>query len=118
MTEPSVELLIRQFLAERRESDGGYAPVHLEDLFLLDHIISELVEEKWGSDPDGDRPIAWEIIDRNTHRMPPFLAIPHLSHETRDEIEAHMSALFWNLEIAMSELERFRKGRNFDGSRR
>lgn len=113
----TLQTTIDQFLAERRESDGGYAPVEDGDLELLNDVIGLLVAAKWGKDPDGDRPIEYMIVNRTTHRMPYFQPVPYLKYNgTSAEIEAHARATFGNLETATREAALYMRLRNFDGS--
>lgn len=58
---------IEAFLNERRVSDGGFAPVTDKDMEQLHEVMYALVEAKWGSDPDGDRPLNYILIDRTKY---------------------------------------------------
>jgi hypothetical protein len=97
--------LIDRFLAERRESDGGYAPVTESDLNKLYAIISRLVRMKWGMDPDGDRPIEWKLIDRTRFERMHYVPIPY-EHKAKGEAvfdRLHFVAL--NASIANRDLD-------------
>lgn len=96
---------IDNFLAERRESDGGWAEVRPEDLNQLSDIIQMLVEEKFEPDPDDDHPVGWKLVDRTKTRMPYFQPVPY-NHgvETVEEFIANLKPAFDNLEIAVSEV--------------
>jgi len=74
-----VHRFVDAFLEERRESDGGWAPITHEDITLLNLVIRALVWAKCGADPDGDRPIEWKLIDRTRYGRDSFLPVryPH-----------------------------------------
>ena len=67
--------LIDTFLAERKESDGGWPSVKGEEIFDLSDIIFELIESKWSPDADGDSPVEFTLIDRTKYYKGPFLNI-------------------------------------------
>jgi hypothetical protein len=64
--------LIADFLVEKKESNGGYAPVETEEVHTLNVIITRLLEAKYERDPDGALPIDWVLVDR-TREYHPFL---------------------------------------------
>ena len=72
-----LDALIDLFLAEHRESDGGYARITPGDLDLLHDIIRELIELKCDEDPDGDRPIEFTIVNRRTHEPMHYAPVPY-----------------------------------------
>ena len=96
---------IDQFLAERREGDGGYAPVTNEDVASLHRILSLLVEAKFEADPDGDRPIDWNIIDRTKYWPMHFTQVGY-SHKakTDEDWQRIMDANLINLSIALEDM--------------
>jgi len=119
MNEPGIKELKEQFLSEHRESDGGYAPVCLGDLYLLDHIISKFVAAKWDADPDGDHPISWEIVDRTEFRGMIYQPVPYLHFEDtddREKVSAHEEALLFNLEVAVEQWSRYQRSKKFNKS--
>ena len=69
---------IESFLTTRSLSDGGWAPVSKEDFDSLDEIFSELIDAKWGADPDGDRPINFKLIDRTRFEPDHFDLYPYI----------------------------------------
>lgn len=97
--------LIADFLAERRKSDGGFAPVTEQDLNQLCSIMEKLTGMKWGRDADGDLPIDWEIIDRTRFERMHFQPVPY-QHKAQNELAAneHLNAVVLNARIANDEL--------------
>jgi len=99
-----LEALIGLFLSERRESDGGYAPVEPEDWDQLHKIINCLINAKWMADPDGDRPINYRLVNRNYHQYDPFVTVVRYDQDT----EAHERDTLINLDIALDVFKRYR----------
>jgi len=91
---------IKDFLKERRESDGGgWAPVTEEDMDLLHAVIYSLIEAKWGADADGDRPMQYQLIDRTKYWPSHYFPIPY-GHKTGKREEEFDNAMT-NLSMAM-----------------
>lgn len=105
-TKKLLNILIDEFLAVRRESDGGYAPVTEMDLEQLDTIIYKLIGMKWAIDPDGDLPIDFKIIDRTRFEPLHYEPVPY-QHKMRDELEqrGRFDTLMMNASIAIRELD-------------
>ena len=98
--------MIEAFLAERRESDGGWAPVEPRDLSQLANIISKLICAKWGPDEDGDRPICVELTDRTKYEPSPFLPVPYFTpRPTPEELHRIIRRHAGNARAALSRLE-------------
>ncbi len=71
------DVLIERFLANYRESDGGYADITGGDVALLREIIQELIEAKCARDCSGHLPLQVKVINRKTHESIPYVAVPH-----------------------------------------
>ncbi len=118
--DPKLHQKIEDFIAEKRESDGGYAPVIERDMELLEEIIEGLVEAKFERDPDGDLPVEWNLINRHTHLRMHYRPLRYdhkiegwgekdpMSREERVKasLELH-HAVTLNFNIATTELERY-----------
>lgn len=68
----------------KKASDGGYAPVEPKELDELRDIIDALIELKYESDVDGDRPVEVMLVDRTRYERPFVLPIPY-THSKRPE---------------------------------
>lgn len=97
--------LINKFLAERRKSDGGYAPVTETDLEQLHAIINRLITLKWGPDPDGDWPINWHIIDRTRFEPMHYAPVPYEHMATGEAALERLNTVLLNANIANRELD-------------
>lgn len=75
--------LVDQFLAERRESAGGYAPFTRDDGQLLHRLLYALDRAKFGSDPDGDTPLNWLVINRTKCQPHHYVCVPY-AHKNLD----------------------------------
>jgi hypothetical protein len=64
MDRTSLEWKISDFLSTPRESDGGYAKITDDDMKDLHIIIETLINLKCEEDPDGDRPINFQLCNR------------------------------------------------------
>jgi len=69
--------LIDKFLAEKRVSDGGWAPVTEQDLRQLCSLMDRIIRMKWGKDPDGDLPIELEVVDRTRFQRMHYAPVPY-----------------------------------------
>lgn len=70
--------LIKRFLADYRESDGGgWAAITGGDVALLREIIQELIEAKCARDCGGHFPLQVKVVNRRTHEHVPYAAVPH-----------------------------------------
>ena len=100
-----LDKLIDKFLAERRVSDGGWAPVTESDSYQLNAIIERLVRMKWTADPDGDRPIEWRIIDRTQFGRLQYAPVPY-EHDADGELGLErLNIVLLNANIANRELD-------------
>lgn len=59
------------------ESDGGYAPVGQESLDELHALIMILIEARWETDEDGDLPVEFRLVNRNTFQRLHFQPVPY-----------------------------------------
>lgn len=106
-----VEKALNKFLAERRISDGGYAPVTDEDMKQLDDLMYELVQAKCGADPDGDRPIECTLVNRKTHERLHYFPIPY-GHKLKnfEAMRNRISLLMTNLDMAQEAVSKMMRG--------
>ena len=101
----ALDKLIDKFLAERRKSDGGWAPVTERDLGQLYIIVEKIIGMKWGQDPDGDLPIEWKIIDRTRFERLHYFPVPY-EHKMKSDSELadRLSTVMTNADLATHEL--------------
>jgi hypothetical protein len=94
-----------EFLEHRRLSSGGYAEITSQDVVDLNHLISDVIKAKCQSDPDGDYPIDFKIIDRTKFEPMHFFPVEYDHDKTKEKrqeiLEDHLS----NLSIAMSRVD-------------
>jgi hypothetical protein len=70
-TREAVEARVKAFLDDpQRKSTGGWAEVPEWDRDELSALIRDLVKFRYEPDPDGDRPMEWQLCDRT--RQEPF----------------------------------------------
>jgi len=102
----ALDRLIDRFLAERRESDaGGWAPVTLADIERLHIILNKIIRMKWGADPDGDRPINWQLIDRTKFEPMHYDPVPY-EHQVEGAAKfERLGIVMRNARLANSELD-------------
>lgn len=97
--------LVDKFLAERRVSDGGWAPVTERDLEQLCAIIDRIIRAKWGKDSDGDLPVEWWLIDRTRFQRMHYAPVPY-GDEAKDELALErLNLVLMNANIANRELD-------------
>jgi hypothetical protein len=72
-----INRLVKQFLKDRRPSNGGWAEVTDDDMRQLKQIVDLLIEAKAEVDPDGDRAIEYILINRRVEYMPHFYPIKY-----------------------------------------
>ena len=96
---------INEFLTDRRMGDGGWAPVTERDLNQLCAIIDWLIKMKWETDPDGDFPINWKVIDRTRFEPMHYHPVPY-EHKARDDaaLADRLSTVLTNADIATHAL--------------
>jgi hypothetical protein len=93
--------LIDKFLAERRVSDGGYAPATEDDINLLYQVVDSLLLEKWQEDLDGDLPVDIKIVNRHTHERMYYRPVPYLHKcKTQRDFLDHINTVMGNLSSA------------------
>lgn len=76
---------IEKFLAGKKKSAGGWAPVDEGEIEELENIVYALIEAKYEKDPDGDLPVSAHLTDRTRFKLPVILPIPHTSRNGPDE---------------------------------
>ena len=98
--------LIARFLAEPRESDGGYAEVKTQDVATLHELLAELLAAKFEPDPDGDMPLSINITDLTREQPSRYLAVSRCrDDETWDSIDARIRACLCNMAIAHADVQ-------------
>ena len=83
-TREQLHELIDTYLDERRDSNGGWAKITHKDMADLHAIIQSIIDLKCEPDPDGDRPIEYALVDRQTHRFeidPWLLTMPYENND-------------------------------------
>lgn len=98
---------INNFLDQPRKSQGGYAEITDEDVMALNQIIALLIQAKCESDPDGDYPIDWKLIDRRKCWPMHYSPVPygHKAKNQQDLEEIFYRCALPNLRQAMVEVE-------------
>lgn len=106
-----VRKAIQDLLEERRESDGGYAAVTDEDMTRFHEVMDAIIQAKWGSDPDGDRPINYILIDRTKYWPMRYSPVPyaHVGCPQGERLEAFREKLA-NLNSATEDVDRHLRG--------
>ena len=105
----NLKRMIAKFLAECRESDGGYAPVTESDMEQLEAIIAILVSTKFEPDPDGDFPVEWKLINRNTHHGMHYRPVPYsLDAGPESALDIHQ-AITLNFGLANDDMSRYHR---------
>jgi hypothetical protein len=109
---------IKTYLRDRSLSDGGRWPeVTGPDMDLLQKIIDELIELKYGQDSDGDLPVEVLLVNRTRWRLSPYEPIPHESTLEAENpgishAEIYLQQLrraLYNLSIAMDDVTLYQK---------
>ena len=105
--EESVERL-RQFVAQRSESEGGWAPVGPEDLPTFLDIMYDILHLKYEMDPDGDIPVTVRLRDRTKNEPNNFGDLPHLDSDAApiEDLLYYMSTANMNLAMAQEQVNR------------
>ncbi len=98
--------IISEWLADYRESDGGWAAITSEDVNNLYSIIRCLIDLKCRADPDGDRPIDVHLIDRTLYWPHQYRDVPYDGEAPDAEA---LQALLDNAQIANFRLCSFLK---------
>lgn len=79
--------MVTEFIAVRKESKGGYAPVETDEVRQLAEIMKSLIELKYEEDPDGDMPIEFRIVDRTRFESHIFDTVPYDSWCMKDTFD-------------------------------
>lgn len=103
----TIDSALDALLAERRKSDSGWAPVTEDDLKALHRLIKLVLEAKFERDGDGDLPVEYELVNRNTHEriMVSLMRYPHKTETLQDAMEVARVAYF-NVRITTDALDR------------
>src|SRR5690606_27671868 len=94
---------IDAFLAQRSESDGGYAPVADGDTEALYDIVGQLIELKYENDPDGDRPVQAYLVDLTRFERPMLLQVPRTGPRIDPALELALTREALRRHAMMSE---------------
>jgi hypothetical protein len=102
-----LHVMIDQFLANHRHSNGGWAEITEEDIDGLRSIINALVSRKCDKDPDGDYPIEVKIINRRTTNRLSFYPLPYywVANTTDYDMDLAERFALENIKIACDELQ-------------
>lgn len=75
-----IERLMKAFLdsPQRKSQRGGFAEVKEGDKDELDALILALVKYRYEPDPDGDRPIRWQLCDWTREQPGHYVSLPRL----------------------------------------
>ena len=77
--------MIDSFLENRSTSEGGgWAKVDETDIKTLNSIFRKLIDAKYQSDADGDKPVDVEFFDRTKYERQFFLPLPHARRDGFD----------------------------------
>lgn len=96
--------LIDEWLADYRESDGGWAAITREDIFDLYSIVRCLINLKCQADPDGDRPIDFHLVNRTQYWPLQFCNVPYDHESPASDV---LKALLSNATRANGQLDNF-----------
>lgn len=108
------------FLSKRKRSiAGGWAPVEINEIIFLGDLIIDIVKAKYQMDADGDLPIEFTLVDRNTCQSLLYRALPYPSSiKDKNEIESaeemkldilHYQYAKYNLQLAQDDFHRSAK---------
>ncbi len=103
--------LLEQFLGtpdhpKFNESDGGYAPCSKEEQLEFYKLLNAIIEAKFAPDCDGDLPIEYTIVNRNTHERLHFLPMPYYFDADRDQLLKALRIANVNAGLGRSEVDR------------
>lgn len=108
LTDKDTALLTKlsAFLAERKQSGDGWAPVAPEEVEALYEIVEELITLKYGKDADGDLPVRVKLVDRTRYDPDHFFAIPNsMRFKTSDEYLDALDLAAGNAKMAVDKLD-------------
>lgn len=104
-----VEALVKAYLdAPQRDSDGGFAEVPEGDKEELDALILALVKYRYEPDPDGDRPLRWQLCDWTREQPHHFVNLPKLADDDSNLDKVFDRAML-NLALAHEEVQRLQQ---------
>jgi hypothetical protein len=95
---------IEKFLADKKKSSGGWAPVDDGEIEELENIVYALIEAKYEKDPDGDLPVSAHLTDRTRFKLPVILPIPH-THSAEGDVADMHEAISRHMTMAASHSE-------------
>ena len=114
MKHAKIHRLVDAFLTKkvRIKNGGGWAPVTEEEMLQLVDILDQLVTAKYQKDSDGDLPVEFVLIDRNTCQRMDFRTMPYMPKAKEADYTAqdiYLEALRfeiaqYNLDLATSYL--------------
>lgn len=109
-----VENLVRVFLdSPARESKrGGFAEVPAGDVEELDALILALVKYRYKPDPDGDRPIRWQLCDWTRQEPHHFVCLPHAT-EDNSNLDGRLDTALMNLAMANDTVQGVQRMRQY-----
>lgn len=106
---------IDEFLAEHRESVGGWVFVAPKDLEQLDEIINWLLAAKYDLDHDGDLPVEFKLIDRTRFERMYYKPVPYNDgvppHSEKDD--QLIDTLSFNVVMATHAIQQYLSERNY-----
>lgn len=104
--------MLDRFLAERRESKGGWAEFPDEDMKLFAEFLCGLREAKFEPDPDGDYPLEFVLVNRTVHQGYFYRPVPYVRSSTDNRLlsalriaEANLGIAKWQLEMLLRYVE-------------
>lgn len=102
-----VEFLVRAFLdAPMRESKRGrFAEVPEGNVGALDTLIRALVKYRYEPDPDGDRPVQWQLSDWTREEPHHFASLPRFADDGSNT-EERLDVALMNLAMANATVQR------------
>ncbi len=107
--------LIDQFLAEPRESHGGWAEINDADIELLEKVIHALIRAKCQQDPDGDYPFTFQVVDRTKFERMSFRPVEiDTKGSSEQDLENILDTCWFNLGLAHNALDTFMRVRRFE----
>ena len=99
--------LLDELMEAPRESDSGWAEVTTEDRDQLHELFRAIIEAKFEPDDDGDSPIEFILVNRNTHQRMHFC--PMMYPRLNKGLEGAMRILnvaSMNMSIASGQLDK------------
>jgi hypothetical protein len=89
-----------------RMSTGGWAEITEDDVDELWYLVDGLIHLKCDSDPDGDVPIDFLLVDRTKNERMCFRPVPYGNDEDTEEERFHIIEKNWfNAHHAIDKLD-------------